>query len=471
MLLKANAPNRLDRTQTSVGTFAFLEDELCAAVKAAVGSSERAIVTRRTGWDGDRVWTLEELANDPTASGRTSRVTRERIRQIESKALKKVRKKDKSTPILYRAIALIEENAPLATVTLPSLLRRHGITRRGLEYEALSAAMKAFQVDWDLICTIIGQDEFLLPSDQVGEIKCGWTVLVEAAVDQDFVKLDQIVNSDRHAKPLSLDVVASGISEIPSLAWLNQDRRTYWSLDRVRRGWNKSINVCRKILTVAPEVPSKRLTAAIKRARTVRDHPSEDTLVDMLLALEEFDVRAGMVSRGANFIPETLSNSDQVMIRAATDAGTVTTFTELREVLVRRGLSTNNAQVLMVISPFWVTPARGKYRFVGNQAQLNEFSSRELAELNEIVEYQECLVEIEVNHRILVTGNHRIDEDKVKSGQWSLRDEQGSDLGNIDVTGSMIKGLNRSFLTAGIGAGKFVIIDFSGEDFEAMMIW
>ncbi len=272
-LLEARARDRLDPTQTSIGTFAFLEDELCAAVKAAVGTSERAIVMRRTGWDGDRVWTLEELGSDPIASGRTSPVSRERIRQIAKKAIKKIQKKSISTPILYRAITFIEENAPLATVTLPGLLRRHGITQRDLGYGAFSAAKNTFQVEWNLVYSTIGQDAFLLPSDQADEIECSWTILVEAAVDQDFVKLDQVVNADRQADPLSLDIAASGVSKIPSLDWLDRDRRIYWSLDRVRRGWNKSINVCRKILTVAPEVPLKRLIAAVKRASTVRDIP------------------------------------------------------------------------------------------------------------------------------------------------------------------------------------------------------
>ena len=471
LLLEARARVRLDRTQTPVATFTFVEDELCAAVKAAVGTSERAIVMRRTGWDGDRVWTLEELANDPNASGRASPVSRERIRQIESKALEKIRKIRSSTPLLDRAIALIEENAPLATVTLPSLLQRHGITQRGLGYEALSAAMKTFQVEWHLDYSTIGQDTFLLPSDQADEIECSWTILVEAAVDQDFVELDQVANADRHANPLSLDVAASGVSKIPSLGWLDQDRRIYWSLDRVRRGWNKSINVCRKILTVVPEVPLERLNAAVKRARTVRDCPPDDAFMNMLLASEEFEVDDGMVSRGASFGLGTLSNSDRVMIRAAMDAGKVTTFLELREVLVRRGLSTNHAQTLMVLSPFWITTARGKYRFIGKQAQLNEYRLKEPVEVDGVEENQECLIELEVNHRHLVTGNHRIDEDKVKPGQWSLRDEKGNDLGKIDVTERMIKGLNRGLSAAGIGVGTFVIIDFSEDEFAAMMFW
>ena len=471
LLLETRARDGLDRVQTPIGKHAFLEDELCATVKAAVGTSERAIIMRRTGWDGDRVWTLEELANDPIASGRTSRVTRERIRQIERKAIRKIQKKGMSTPLLDHAVALIEENAPLATSSLPSLLRRHGITRGALGYEALNAAMKTFQMEWDLVYTIIGPDAFLLPSDQASEIKSSWPFLVEVSGDQDFVELDQIVTSGQHDKFLSLDVAMSGVSEVSSLAWLDRDRRTYWSLDRIKRGWNKSINVCRKILTVAPEVPTKRLTAAVKRARTVRNCPPEDVLESMLRALEEFDIRYGMVSRGESFIPETLSNSDRVMIGAAMEAGTVSTFLELRGALVRRGLSTSYAQMLIAISPFWVRTARGKYRFVGGQAQLNDFRLKETVKPDGVEECKQHFVELEVNHRHLVTGNHRFSRDEVKTGRWSLRDENGNDLGKVDVTESMVKGLDRVFLAAGIGVGTFVIIDFSEDEFATMMFW
>ena len=471
LLLESRTPERRELTPTLLGTLKFLEDELCAALKVAVGTREHTIVMRRAGWDGERVWTLEELANDTAAVGRTSPVSRERIRQIESKAIEKIQRKGISTPILHRAISLIEENAPVATVTLPTLLRKHGLTQRPLGYEALRAAMKTFQVHWDLVYTTIGQDAFLLPSNQADDIECCWTILIEAAINQDYVELDQVVNANRDASALSLDVAVSGVYQVPSLGWLDRERRIYWSLDRIRRGWNKPINVCRKLLTVAPAVPLNRLTAAVKRARTVRDFPPDDTFVNMLLASEEFEIDDGMVSRGASFEVGMLSNTDRVMIRAAMDAGAVTTFLKLREVLVRQGLSASYAQVLMVISPFWITTARGKYRFIGKQAQLKEFQLKEPLELSGLEEYEECLVELEVSHRHLVTGNHRIDEDKVRPGRWTLKDEQGNDLAQIDVTERMIKGLNRSFSTAGIGVGTFVIIDFSGDEFTAKMFW
>ena len=107
LLLEVRAREGLDRTQISGTTFKFVEDELCAAVKAAVGTGEHAIIMRRTGWDGDRVWTLEELANDPNASGQASSVSRERIRQIESKAFKKIRKSYLQNSAIERDLAAL----------------------------------------------------------------------------------------------------------------------------------------------------------------------------------------------------------------------------------------------------------------------------------------------------------------------------------------------------------------------------
>ena len=77
------------------------------------------------------------------------------------------------------------------------------------------------------------------------------------------------------------------------------------------------------------------------------------------------------------------------------------------------------------------------------------------------------MVELEIGHRHLVTGTHRIDENLVRPGQWSLKDEMGNELGKIEVTANMVKGLSAAFAAAGIGVGTFVIIDFSDQQFTA----
>ena len=308
---------------------------------------------------------------------------------------------------------------------------------------------------------------FLLPPDKADTIEPVWTFLVEEAERRDFVPLDEIECVNQRAADLASDVVTLGVSNIPTLGWLDRNRRIYWSLERVCRGWNKIINVCRKILTVAPEVPFERLATAVERARTIRDYPSPDALMSMLRAMDDFDVHAGMVSRGANFRLDTLSKTDRLMISAAKDAGTVMTFLKLREALVRQGVSAGHAQVLMVATPLWITPSRGKYRFIANEAQLKEFSLVAPTKDDDIQESLECLVELEITHRHLVTGTHRIDDNFVRPGQWSLRDEMGNDLGKIDVTTNMVKGLSGAFAAVGIGVGTFVIIDFSDDQFSA----
>ena len=467
LILESRAGSPLDRTQTSVGTFNFLEDELCAAVQMTVDRSGSAIVVRRTGWDGGEILTLEELGNDPFASGRTSPVSRERIRQIESKGLERIQEKAWSMPMLKRTVSLIEENAPLAATSVQSVLERHQLSRRGLGFEALTAAMRTFQVEWSLVCRSIGQELFLLPPDNPDTIESVWTFLVEEADRRDFVPLDEIESANQRAANLASDIVALGVSKVPTLDWLDRNRRIYWSLERACRGWNKIINVCRKILTVAPDVPFERLATAVERARTITDYPSPDALMSMLRAIDDVDVHDGMVSRGTNFKPDNLSKTDRLMISAAKEAGTVTTFLKLREALVRQGVSAGHAQVLMVVTPLWITPSRGNYRFIANEAQLKTFSLAAPTKDEEAQERRECLVELEIGHRHLVTGTHRIDENFVRSGEWLLKDEMGNELGKIEVTANMVKDLSGAFAAAGIGVGTFVIIDFSDQQFTA----
>ncbi len=469
-LLRARTLERLDKTQAAPAEFKYVEDELCSAVKTVLTTHESSLVIRRTGWGGDRVWTLEALASDPNASGRKSPVTRERIRQIESKALAKIQRAPPTTPLLKRAIALIEERAPIAVETIPNLLKEHGISRGGLTFKALRRAIKAFDLGWDVDYRTVSRYSYLLRSDQADQIERCWTTLVRRATSKDFVDIDEIVSLEQGTEPSS-DVAVCGVYKIPSLSWIDGGRQIYWNLDRVKRGKNKTINVCRKIFTVTSDVPFKRLVAAVKRTKKVKEFPPDDTFTSMLIASEEFEVNDGVVSRGTRFRAVPLSKIDQVMVDTTTDCGTVTTFMQLRDALVRRGLSTNHAHVKMVLTPFWVTTARGKYRFVSNNAQLADFRGNESSDYSEIEAKQDRYIELEVNYRHMVTGSHRIEDSAVEPGQWLLTDDKGNSLGKIDVSAKMIKGLDLGFATAGLEVGTFVIIDFSREEFVAELIW
>lgn len=470
-ILESRTQSKIDQTSRSVGKFDFLEDELCAAVRMTIDDRGYAIVMRRTGWDGGSTLTLEELGNDPVVSGRRHSITRERVRQIEVTALNKVQKKAWSMPLLERAVSLIEENAPLAAASVQGVLERHQLSRRGLEFEALAAAMKTFQVEWSLIGSSVGQELFLFPPNKAGTMEAVWTSMVMEADRRDFVSVEKFEDISQRSIDFVPDLVELGVSRVSALDWLDRHRRIFWSRDRASRGRNNVVNVCRKILTVAPNIPFQRLATAVERTRTITDCPSSDTLMGIIRGIDDVDIHDGVVSRGSSFAPAGLNNSDKLMINAAKDTGTVTTFSKLREALVRLGVSTGYAQILIVKSPLWITSSRGNYRFIADKAQLGTNSIAASTEEVEPQESGECLVEFETSHRHLVTGTHRIDEDLAKSGRWSLRDEQDIFLGEIDVTANTIKGLKSVFATAKIEVGTFVIIDFSDQQFSATLYY
>ncbi|MCY4287344.1 MAG: hypothetical protein OXC63_01985 [Aestuariivita sp.] len=106
-----------------------------------------------------------------------------------------------------------------------------------------------------------------------------------------------------------------------------------------------------------------------------------------------------------------------------------------------------------------------------SQANTNRISKKILGKRNIGDKGPECLIDIEVNYRHLVTGNHRIDAGIISQGQWALKDEKGGELGKLDVSSNMIKGLHKACEKVDIGVGTFIIIDFSAPGFEAVVIW
>ena len=53
--------------------------------------------------------------------------------------------------MLERTVSLVEKNAPLAATTLPSLLKRHLLSRRGLGLKPLTESMKMFKLNGSLL--------------------------------------------------------------------------------------------------------------------------------------------------------------------------------------------------------------------------------------------------------------------------------------------------------------------------------
>lgn len=116
-----------------------LEDELQLIAEASTRWNRRntEIVLSRWGWSGTNKQTLEQI-------GQRLGLTRERVRQIEASARKRIASQLEPGPFLYKASRLIGEAAPASQGYLSGLLRERGICPTDFPLMAIDSALNIF---------------------------------------------------------------------------------------------------------------------------------------------------------------------------------------------------------------------------------------------------------------------------------------------------------------------------------------
>jgi hypothetical protein len=454
------------------GPFELLEEELTSAVKAAAHPNDWNVLLRRMGWDGGEQYTLEEIGIATEISGLKSKVSRERIRQLEQRSLKSVRHANFEMPVLDRALALIAENAPIAIERLPLLLTEASLTRVSFGYNQLFSAMTAFGKHWDLVLIGPLNHQSLIPQDIAEHFTSVRELLFQNTRTRDFLSIKEIEGD----LPIGLDDPATLIEKViqadPKLEWLDRDSGVVWSRGRQGVDWNKSLNVCVKVLTVTNEVSLKQLLQSVEKARTVAEAPTQEILRSMLTRDDKFKVDGEIVKPTSFFKKSELSGTDELIIKAAKDLGPVVNFTNMREFLVRQGMSSNQAQVSLYASPFLTPISRGQYRFVCNP----EEASRVLGSLREGEkhaggnEIERILVEIVVTQRQLISGKHELSENRIGPGDWAVFDPDGRALGELRTNETQILDLDVVLLAASVKVGDRILLEFDKPEKTATLI-
>jgi Bacterial RNA polymerase, alpha chain C terminal domain/Sigma-70, region 4 len=140
-LARAIAQQARKRSQTLLESVApdpiFLEDELARILQSVSNGRNSKILTSLWGWNGEVYRTLESVGGE-------FGITRERVRQIEAGALRRLEKHHFQTPFLQSAITLLKKEAPGIDAELSKKIRESGISRDDFNIWSLIRAAEIF---------------------------------------------------------------------------------------------------------------------------------------------------------------------------------------------------------------------------------------------------------------------------------------------------------------------------------------
>ena len=449
-----------------------VDEELEYVVSHVVSPRNRNVVMLRLGWSGQPVRTLEELASNPELSCLGNRVSRERVRQIESKARQAIRKSvnGRCPRRVSDALCLVSESTPITADQVPTLLREHGLSRIGLSYSALCTIAELTETEWELVRLTACPNPVLVSNEKRADYTGALELLVSARI-RPFARVSETVEGT--SQPSKTAVLLTRLVDVHSeYRWLDRDAGIFWS---AARDSNKILYQCKKLFSLAHRLLVGEIHAVVQRTRTVTAMPPKHVLLEMLRQADWFQIDGDYVQVRDGISFNALSIQDCRLVRATKGMGRTVGFKEIRDNLVREGASSSYAGQHILFSPFLFPVSRGRFRLLfdvdGARANAtraaaegcpraadgaHEEGSTEVREDSGPATVWSTIVRI--SSRSMITDRIPIDVE-VPEGQWDVFD--GSDhVGRCNVGVGVVRKLAPALRQGGARVGEYCRLRF-----------
>ncbi len=429
----------------------FLEDEIYSFFRSKLSEKECNILLNRIGLNKDALpLTLEEISSDETIF--ESRVTRERVRQIEAKALKKLKQNNFSLPHLEPALNKVTSVLPKNFSGVDEVLIESGLMNSKSPTQLLIALQDLNLFDPFMeIFSIDVIDTTLLLNKELewhSELKKFLTDIRREFVGKLFVSLD----TEKFSKyeHLSPEHVSDVLSQIEAFH-LQKDGsliRVFMRFDDLDRSISKFQAPMARIFQVTNGVYLATLLAALNKFRTliefnVKDTLPQEALKDFLSSLDFITIKDDFVYSSIKPIKSALDTYDVAILKTLKSFGTTIDSTTLQKEVVKQGFSSAQAGQARLWSPFLVVLKKGRsrekglYEFIGKEHELNKINfsikyNSNLTQLNPII--------IVPNNSITRLRNyHVIESNMLPNGKYEVTSCDGVFIGNIIIQDNQMK--------------------------------
>src|SRR5262249_27023805 len=141
-----------------------LEDELRRIVKAISKGRDTDLLIKLWGWNGEVYRTLESVGDEYG-------ITRERVRQIEARALRRLERTHFPTPYLRAAKGVLLKEAPALDVELSKKISASSVSRVSFNVWSLARAAGIFNERWPFERLNVGGKKVLILRNDVTHLR------------------------------------------------------------------------------------------------------------------------------------------------------------------------------------------------------------------------------------------------------------------------------------------------------------
>jgi hypothetical protein len=337
-----------------------LETELVEIFAAGFAGRDRKIITRYFGWDGQGQHTLEAL-------GRKYGVSRERIRQICSRAIKQQRNIEVFAPVLDRAIAFLAARIPGNLASLQREFDEARISAGRLPIELVVEASRLLGRKPPCVLVPVERGHMAVAAAQARLPGAIAKAAKQAAANYGAATVSRVLAelARRAYAELPRKLVDETLHMLAGFRWLDA-RRQWFQRDGTHPNYGLP-NMIGKILSVCPRIKVSRMGAALARnRRSRRPLPPPQVLLEFCRHMPGVRVEGTTVVAAApRSWRTTLADAERIVVRTLKWYGPVLERAELEDLCLRAGMNRFSFNAVLMSSPVIAPYGRGMYELLG----------------------------------------------------------------------------------------------------------
>jgi hypothetical protein len=336
------------------GRAASLQDEIRNALSKVCQDRNLALVLTLWGLDGTERKTLEQV-------GQAYRMTRERVRQIEAKAIGKLQVRWHDVPLLDAALRTLEQNGPVAADDVSTILRKSAVPSSFVSAAAILKAAEVFEKQHDVAISPLSSARVVGRPEMLKMLRRATNELRRTTQSSGCTSLTRIQFR------LSGSIEGSsnlrrGFEMLDEVVWLDEGRTWLYSKRPAR---NRLYNLLQKIFTVTNRMHVNELRQAVSRPHRMKYVPPAGVLSAFCNA-RGFSRSEENEIASAHTLSAELGDLDGAFVRAFRSLGSPLTREELEDYCVdEEGMKVSSFFQRLTYCPLFLRLAPGVYGLVG----------------------------------------------------------------------------------------------------------
>jgi hypothetical protein len=411
------------------------------------------------GWSGADPRVLESV-------GKEFGLTRERVRQIAARAIKRLKRHNFDTPYLSAAIQKLRREVPAVDTSLAEQLQAQAITRGNFSVWGIELAADLLGVRSGLTHIVVNGKKIVVTTSDQGKLAKSFVALRRKTSELGCVNIQSLC-SEIGMDETRAETVRRFLEASRSVDWLDEDKEWMYLRNTAR---NRLFNLCEKVLGVCPSIGVGELRRAVGKSRRLAMAPPQRVLASFVerdgLGVVQGSRIVAIPSMGNAPSPESAEGK---MLKVLDEFGPIMDGEKMAEKCIAAGMNATTFYIYRMISPVVSALGRGVYCKVGSDVPPGALEAvlsrrRAMPRVSDHGWTPKGLLWFgtELTRMVLTAGSIRLASfvSDLVQGEWSVRLPDGGTYGTVTCRESFIWTFRKQLKLLGAEPSDLVVFEF-----------